>query len=101
MRMNARLARARGSLHHSGTKGYIGERYVWDWKEVIGSKAARIMGLMDRTTHENATGLTRKDWLKWFHLGAMKGPADAANASVAANGIRRAELVVNAVARDA
>lgn len=99
--MNARLARARGPLHHSGTEGYIGERYVWDWKEVIGFKAARIMDLMDRSTHEIATGRTRKDWLKWFHLGAMKGPADAANASVAANGIRRAELVVNADARNA
>ncbi len=80
---------------HTGTEGIMGEWAVVYRKGVIGFEAVRPLFWMPPASAKGATESVGGVQRKQKRRGIAEGPAHATNANVAANGARRAMLLVS------
>ncbi len=93
MRMLARAPKATVVMYHMETDDDIGLRNRVNRKKDTGSETMRLWHSGHHLLNEGAIGPPREDLPKWINLAAAEGPFNAANASVAAIGVRRAVIL--------
>ncbi len=76
-----------------------GRRNIVKWVKLIGPITATIMDVRGYAEHGEVTGMIYNDSRQLIHLGSIKDPVIAANASVATNGGPGMEVVMGTVAR--